>query len=87
MPEETQDELILKQEEDAMLTRMRRNQSRNNERRPAINKQSAFKEFKSTEAAAEIEKEIIECRQRIKSKRGELATKTETVNAIKNEID
>ncbi len=84
---ETQDELILKQEEDAMLARMRRKQSRNTERRAAIDKQTAFKEFKTTESAIAIEQEIIECRKRIKTKRGELANKTETVNTVKTEID
>ena len=85
--EEVQDELILKQEENAMLARMRKKKNANSERRPAIDKQEAFREFKGTEDAVAIEQEIISCRGQLKSKRGELANKTEEVNAIKREID
>lgn len=53
--EETQDEQILKQEEDAMLTRMRRKKNQQSERRPAIDKQTAYREFKVTETATGIE--------------------------------
>ena len=45
-----------------MLTRMRKKKNANAERRPAIDKQAAFREFKATEVAAGIEAEIIECR-------------------------
>lgn len=86
-PEESQDELILKQEEDAMLTRMRKKKNANSERRPAISKQAAFKEFKATECAISIEKEIIENRNNLKIRRSELSEKTEQVNIIKSEID
>lgn len=57
--EETQDEKIHEQEESAMLTRMRKKRTSNAVRRPAIDKQVAFKEFKVTEEASAIEKEII----------------------------
>ena len=70
-----------------MLARMRKKKNANSERRPAIDKQVAFREFKTTESAVATEQEIIECRQRLKAKRVELATKTEQVNAIKHEID
>lgn len=70
-----------------MLTRMRKKKNANAERRPAIDKQAAFREFKGTEIAAQIEAEIVECRQAMKTKRVELGTKTEQVNAIKQEID
>ena len=70
-----------------MLTRMRKKKNANAERRPAIDKQSAFREFKTTEIAGGIETEIIQCRQQLKTKRIELGSKTETVNAIKQEID
>ena len=45
-----------------MLTRMRKKKNANAERRPAIDKQAAFREFKATEIAAQIETEIVECR-------------------------
>lgn len=45
-----------------MLTRMRKKKNANAERRPAIDKQAAFREFKATEIAAQIEAEIVECR-------------------------
>lgn len=70
-----------------MLTRMRKKKNANSERRPAINKQAAFKEFKVTEEAVVIEKEIIECRANLKARRTELSNKTEQVNIIKREID
>lgn len=70
-----------------MLTRMRKKKNANAERRAAIDKQAAFREFKSTEVAAGIEAEIIQCRQALKTKRVELGAKTEAVNAIKSEID
>ena len=76
-PEESQDEQVLKQEEDAMLARMRKKKNANSERRPAISKQVAFKEFKGTEDALKIEKEIVECRANLKARRAELAGKTE----------
>ena len=85
--EEVQDEVILQQEENAMLMRMRKKKNQNAERRPAIDKQVAFREYKQTEAAAAVEQEILQSRQRLKATRTELATKTETVNAIKSEID
>ena len=47
--EETQHEQILKLEEEAMLTRMRKKKNANSERRTPIDKQLAFKEFKVTE--------------------------------------
>ena len=50
-PEETHDELILQQEESLMLSRMRKKKNANAERRPAVDKQVAFKEFKVTEDA------------------------------------
>ena len=67
--QETQDELILQQEENAMLTRMRKRQNANVERRAPIDKQSAFREFKSTETATSIEQEIISCRASLNAKR------------------
>ena len=70
-----------------MLTRMRKRQNANVERRAPIDKQSAFREFKSTETATSIEQEIISCRANLNAKRQELAGKTEQVNAIKQEID
>lgn len=70
-----------------MLTRMRKKKNANSERRPAIDKQSAFREYKSTESAMEIEQEIIACRNEVKAKRGELQNKTQNVNAIKSSID
>ena len=85
--EETQDELILQQEENAMLTRMRKKKNANSERRAPIDKQTAFREFKATESAAEIEQEIVACRGQLKAKRADLAQKTEQVNMIKREID
>jgi len=84
---ETQDEIILKQEEDAMLKFMRKKKNANSERRSPIDKQAAFKEFKVTEEAVVIEQEIIQCRSTLKAKRVELENKTESVNAIKHEID
>ena len=63
--EEVQDEVILQQEENMMLTRMRKKKNANTERRPAIDKQSAFREFKGTEEAAAIEAEIVASRQRL----------------------
>ena len=44
------------------MTRMRKKKNANAERRPAIDKQAAFREFKGTEIAAQIEAEIVECR-------------------------
>lgn len=85
--EETQDELILQQEENAMLMRMRKKKNANSERRAPIDKQVAFKEFKTTEDAIAVEQEILQCRQRLRAGRQELQGKTETVNAIKREID
>ena len=70
-----------------MLTRMRKKKNANSERRPAINKQIAFKEFKATEEAVIVEKEILECRANLKARRSELSGKTEQVNMIKREID
>ena len=70
-----------------MLTRMRKKKNANAERRPAVDKQTAFREFKTTEVATTIEAEIIQCRQALKTKRIELGSKTESVNAIKREID
>ena len=87
LEEETQDEIILKQEEEAMLTRMRKKKNANSERRTPIDKQAAFREFKATEAAGVIEQLIIQCRNTLKSKRVELANKTESINVIKREID
>ena len=55
-----------------MLTRMRKKKNANTERRTAIDKQSAFREYKQTEQAIEIEQEIIACRADVKAKRGEL---------------
>lgn len=46
-----------------MLSRMRKKKNANAERRPAIDKQVAFKEFKATEDAVKVEQEIIQCRQ------------------------
>ena len=45
-----------------MLTRMRKKKNANAERRPAIDKQAAFREFKDTEISTQIEAEIVECR-------------------------
>jgi len=45
-----------------MLARMRKKKNANTERRPAIDKQSAFREFKATEDATTIEQEIMSCR-------------------------
>ena len=70
-----------------MLARMRKKKNAMAERRPAIDKNVAFREFKQTEDAANIEAEIMTCRQRLKSTRQELAIMTETVNAVKREID
>ena len=42
-----------------MLARMRKKKNANAERRPAIDKQAAFREFKATEVANGIEAEII----------------------------
>jgi len=70
-----------------MLMRMRKKKNANSERRAAIDKQVAFREFKATEQAQVIEQEIIQCRQQVKVKRAELASKTEMVNAVKREID
>lgn len=67
--QETQDEVILQQEENAMLTRMRKRQNANVERRAPIDKQSAFREFKGTDTAASIEQEIISCRANLNAKR------------------
>ena len=44
-----------------MLTRMRKKKNANAERRPPMEKQQAFKEFKATETAIAVEKEIIQC--------------------------
>ena len=70
-----------------MLTRMRRKKNQQSERRPAIDKQTAYREFKVTETATSIEQEIVNCRGSLKAKRVELSHKTEEVNAIKGEID
>lgn len=47
----------------------------------------AFREYKATIEAALVEQEIKDCRQRLKQTRRDLALKTETINAIKSEID
>ena len=52
-----------------MLTRMRKRQNTNVERRAPIDKQSAFREFKNTETATSIEQEIISCRANLNAKR------------------
>ena len=70
--EETHDELILQQEENAMLMRMRKKKNANSERRAPIDKQVAFKEFKTTEDAIAVEQEILQCRQRLRTGRQEL---------------
>ena len=42
-----------------MLARMRKKKNANSERRPAIDKQAAFREYKQTEDAQNLEQEII----------------------------
>lgn len=57
------------------------------ERRKPIDRQSAFVEFKGTEASQSIEQEILSSRNDLKERRGNLKICTDKCNKIKAEID
>lgn len=86
---ETQDELIHEQEEAAIMQRMSRSRKQNSERRPAIDKQTAFSEFKGieSESGPALEAQILASRTSMKQSRLEIKAKTEVCNKIKAEID
>lgn len=86
---ESQDELIHQEEEQSMIARMSKSRKQNADRRPAIDKQSAFVEFKTleTESGPAHEKNIRENRADLKNTRLHIKGKTELCNKIKAEID
>ena len=85
--QETDDDAILMQEEAMILAKMRKNKNKTSERRQPIGKNQAFGEFKETDEAKEIEAQIIEARGALKLKRIDLKEQTESLNAIKHDID
>ena len=68
---------------------MSRSRKQNADKRPAIDKQAAFKEFKSleTESGADLEAKILASRNELKNARQEIRNKTEICNNIKSQID
>jgi len=68
---------------------MSRSRKQNADKRPAIDKQAAFTEFKSleSESGAELEAKILASRNELKNARQEIRNKTEICNSIKSQID
>lgn len=72
-----------------MIARLSKSRKQNADRRPAIDKQTAFVEFKTleTESGVVHEKNIRESRADLKNTRLHIKGKTELCNKIKAEID
>jgi len=58
-----------------------------NKKRPAIDKQEAFVEFKATDEGVKIEQNIVELRSITRDRRSEIKAITEELNKTKAEID
>ena len=86
---ETHDEQIHQQEEAAIIQRMSRSRKQHSEKRPAIDKQAAFAEFKTleSESGPKLEAQILESRSEMKKARQDIRNKTEACNSIKAQID